>query len=64
LHTNQGTRTPTHALKTPEARKTHVAISDRATHKPQYARGAKYQYKIHTNTQWHTNKYYFAVNTE
>jgi hypothetical protein len=37
LHTNQGTRTPTHTLKTLEARKTQVAISDTATHKPQDA---------------------------
>jgi alpha-mannosidase len=31
----------THTLKTLEARKTQVAISDTATHKPQHARGAK-----------------------
>jgi hypothetical protein len=51
------THTHTHP-ETLEARKTQVAISDTATHKPQHARGGgpKYQYKIHTNTQWHTNK--------
>jgi hypothetical protein len=48
------THTHTH-LETLEARKTQVAISDTATHRPQHARGPKYQYKIHTNTQWHTN---------
>jgi hypothetical protein len=35
------THTPTHTLETLEARKTQVAISDPATHKPQHARRAK-----------------------
>jgi hypothetical protein len=59
LHTNLGThmraraRTHTHTPQKPE--ETQVAISDTATYKPQHTKGQKYQYKTHTNTQWHTN---------
>jgi hypothetical protein len=48
-------QTKAHKHLNTRSQKKQVAI-DTATHKPQHAKGPNYQYKTHTNTQWHTNK--------
>jgi hypothetical protein len=51
MQTKAHTHTHTHTPKHLKPEKTQVAIGDTATHKPQHAKGPKYQYKTHTNTQ-------------
>jgi fatty acid desaturase len=57
LHTNQGTCTPTHTLETLEARgkKNRWQLVTQLLTDHNMQGGQKYQYKIHTNTQWHIN---------
>jgi hypothetical protein len=48
-------RAHTHARTHTRNKKKHRWQLVTATHKPQHAKGPKYQYKTHTNTQWHTD---------